>query len=50
MILLDTDHTRFLKYPDSVRGRRMIERLNAVPASEVIGVKTVSIREASARV
>jgi len=25
MILLDTDHTTFLKYPDSERGRRMIE-------------------------
>jgi hypothetical protein len=24
MILLDTDHTTFLKYPDSERGRRMI--------------------------
>jgi predicted nucleic acid-binding protein len=38
MILLDTDHTTFLKYPDSERGRRMIDRLNAVPASEVFGV------------
>ena len=27
MILLDTDHTTFLKYPDSERGRRMIDRL-----------------------
>ena len=23
MILLDTDHTTFLKYPDSERGRRL---------------------------
>jgi len=38
MILLDTDHTTFLKYPDSERGRRMIDRLNAGSASEVIGV------------
>ena len=38
MILLDKDHTTFLKYPDSERGRRMIERLNSVSASEVIGV------------
>jgi tRNA(fMet)-specific endonuclease VapC len=45
MILLDTDHTTFLKYPDSVRGRRMIERLNAVSASEVIGVGIVTVEE-----
>ena len=25
MILLDTDHTTFLKYPEGERGRRMIE-------------------------
>jgi hypothetical protein len=43
MILLDTDHTTFLKYPDSERGRRMIERLNAVSASEVIGVAIVTV-------
>ena len=35
MILLDTDHTTFLKYPDSERGRRMIDRLDAVTVSEV---------------
>ena len=29
MILLDTDHTTFLKYPDSERGRRMIGRMLA---------------------
>jgi tRNA(fMet)-specific endonuclease VapC len=45
MILLDTDHTTFLKYPDSERGRRMIDRLNAVPASEVIGVAIVTVEE-----
>ncbi len=28
MILLDTDHTTFLKYPNSERGRRMLDRLN----------------------
>ena len=27
MILLDTDHTTHLKYPDSERGRRLIERM-----------------------
>ncbi len=45
MILLDTDHTTFLKYPDSERGRRMIDRLNSVPASEVIGVAIVTVEE-----
>lgn len=45
MILLDTDHTTFLKYPDSERGRRMIDRLDAVTASEVIGVAIVTVEE-----
>ena len=45
MILLDTDHTTFLKYPDSERGRRMIDRLEAVPASEVIAVTIVTVEE-----
>jgi tRNA(fMet)-specific endonuclease VapC len=45
MILLDTDHTTFLKYPDSERGRRMIDHLNAVSASEVIGVAIVTVEE-----
>jgi len=39
MILLDTDHTTFLKYPDSERGRRMIDRLDAASASEVLVVR-----------
>jgi tRNA(fMet)-specific endonuclease VapC len=45
MILIDTDHTTFLKYPDSERGRRMIDRLNTVTASEVIGVAIVTVEE-----
>jgi tRNA(fMet)-specific endonuclease VapC len=45
MILLDTDHTTFLKYPDSDRGRRLIERLKAVPESEAIGVAIVTVEE-----
>ena len=45
MILLDTDHTTFLKYPDSERGRRMIGRLDAVSPSEVIGVAIVTVEE-----
>jgi tRNA(fMet)-specific endonuclease VapC len=34
-----------LKYPDSERGRRLIDRLNAVSASEVIGVAIVTVEE-----
>jgi predicted nucleic acid-binding protein len=36
MILLDTDHTTFLKYPDSERGRRMIDRLNLKTAATAL--------------
>ncbi|MBS0266322.1 MAG: type II toxin-antitoxin system VapC family toxin [Planctomycetes bacterium] len=45
MILLDTDHVTFLKYPESDRGRRLIRRLNALPESEVIGVSIVTVEE-----
>jgi tRNA(fMet)-specific endonuclease VapC len=45
MILIDTDHTTFLKYPESERGRRFIGRLEAVPESEVVGVAIVTIEE-----
>ena len=45
MILLDTDHVTFLKYPDSERGGRLIGRMNAVPESEVIGVAIVTVEE-----
>jgi tRNA(fMet)-specific endonuclease VapC len=45
MILLDTDHTTFLKYPDSERGRLLIDRLSAVSASEVISVAIVTVEE-----
>jgi hypothetical protein len=48
MILLDTDHATFLKYPDSDRGRRMIGRLHAVTASEVIGVAIVTVEDGCA--
>jgi hypothetical protein len=30
MILLDSDHATFLKYPDSERGRRLMNRLNSL--------------------
>ncbi len=45
MILVDTDHATFLKYPESERGRRFIERLKAVPQSEVVGVAIVTVEE-----
>ena len=45
MILMDTDHTTFLKYPDSDRGRRLIERLEAASATEAVGVAIVTIEE-----
>src|SRR5688572_7729825 len=45
MILLDTDHTTYLKYPESERGRRLIERMNATSASESFGVAIVTVEE-----
>ena len=45
MILIDTDHATLLKYPESERGRRLIERLDAVPPSEVIGVAIITVEE-----
>ncbi len=45
MILLDSDHATFLKYPDSERGRRMMNRLISLPESEVIGVTIITVEE-----
>jgi tRNA(fMet)-specific endonuclease VapC len=45
MILLDTDHVTVLKYPASERCLRLVERLEAVPASELIGVSVISVEE-----
>jgi tRNA(fMet)-specific endonuclease VapC len=45
MILIDTDHATLLKYPDSERGRRLIDRLNAAPPSEVVGVAIMTVEE-----
>jgi tRNA(fMet)-specific endonuclease VapC len=45
MILIDTDHTTHLKYPESERGARLIARLNAVPDTEVVGVAIVTVEE-----
>jgi tRNA(fMet)-specific endonuclease VapC len=45
MILIDTDHATYLKYPESDRGRRFIERLEGLPKSEVVGVAIVTVEE-----
>ncbi len=45
MILIDTDHATFLKYPESERGGRFIARLNAVSATEIVGVAIVTVEE-----
>lgn len=45
MILLDTDHATYLKYPESDRGRRLIDRLSGVPPTEVIGAAIITVEE-----
>src|SRR5436309_13132061 len=45
MILIDTDHATFLKFPESERGQRFITRLRNVPKSEVVGVAIVTVEE-----
>lgn len=45
MILVDTDHTTYLKYPQSDRGRRFVDRLAAAPPSDVVGVAIVTVEE-----
>ena len=45
MILLDTDHTTYLKYPDSDRGRRLIGRMQSVSETETFGVAIVTVEE-----
>jgi tRNA(fMet)-specific endonuclease VapC len=45
MILLDTDHVTLLKYPASDRGARLAQRLDALPAGEVVGVTIVTVEE-----
>jgi tRNA(fMet)-specific endonuclease VapC len=45
MILIDTDHATLLKYPESERGHRFIERLEKVPKSEALGVAIVTVEE-----
>jgi hypothetical protein len=45
MILLDTDHVTLLKYSASERGTLLRQRLDILPAEEVIGVTIVSVEE-----
>jgi tRNA(fMet)-specific endonuclease VapC len=45
MILIDTDHVTFLKYPESERGRRFIARLESVGEGELVGVAIVTVEE-----
>jgi tRNA(fMet)-specific endonuclease VapC len=45
VILLDTDHVTLLKYPASERCARLVERLKAVPAGNIIGVSVVTVEE-----
>ena len=45
MILIDTDHASYLKYPESDRGRRFIDRLTAVHRDEVVAVSIITVEE-----
>src|SRR5438876_596757 len=45
MILLDTDHATFLKYPQGERGARLVERLKSRPPGEVLAVSIITVEE-----
>jgi tRNA(fMet)-specific endonuclease VapC len=45
VILLDTDHLSLVKYVDSDRGRRLADRLRALPADAVVAVSIVTVEE-----
>lgn len=45
MILLDTDHATFLKYPEGDRGARLVERLKARPPGQVLAVSIITVEE-----
>jgi tRNA(fMet)-specific endonuclease VapC len=45
MILLDTDHLSLVKYVESERGRRLADRLRALPAGEAVAVAIMSVEE-----
>ena len=45
MILIDTDHVSYFKFPDSDRGKRFIRKLEALPDDKIVGVAIVTIEE-----
>lgn len=45
MILVDTDHATFLRFPESERGRRLIDRLTAAGQAGVVGVAIITVEE-----
>ncbi len=45
MILIDTDHATFFKYPASERGRRFIGRLANLPKSEIVRIAIITVEE-----
>jgi len=45
MILLDTNLVTLLKYPTSDRGARLLQRLEAAPAGEVIAISVIVVEE-----
>jgi tRNA(fMet)-specific endonuclease VapC len=45
MILLDTDHLTVLKYPQSDRATRLMERLSSNSPNDVVAISIVSIEE-----
>jgi tRNA(fMet)-specific endonuclease VapC len=45
MILLDTNHATFLKYPEGQPGERLIERLKARPTGEELAVSIITVEE-----
>lgn len=45
MIILDTDHATFLKYPSSPRRDRLLAKLEQLSHDEVVGVTIITIEE-----
>ncbi|MGL4552186.1 MAG: type II toxin-antitoxin system VapC family toxin, partial [Gemmataceae bacterium] len=45
MILLDTDHVTLIKFPDSERARRLLDRLDQRPTGEVVAVSIITVEE-----
>lgn len=45
MIVIDTDHITYLKFPQSDRGKRLIGQMTAVEATEIFAISIVTIEE-----